>query len=494
MAKQEDHFAESSPRAPIGSESLRRPLDSTCEMAARLFEVGAASLMLVRGGKKQIIGSHGIPVKMRSLDWDQARPPYGPNEQFILTEAAANPFARYLFAEFGLAAVGSLIRKPVVQTRSHEISLLVLGEKAIAKPSARKLKLLDEIVALAKAEIKAVAKLVADPHNDVTVPLRLAEVEHEVAVASGAAFLLNAELRIVAANGAAAKLTGVSHKKLIGMRHDDITEPTADAVNFLYRRALETLLSPPDFEVIVSDSRGRNRVYRLSVTPFSPTDTRDYFLFVLAQEVTSLVSRTEKLSNAIDRDHGVVLPLDPTHAFLMDTLVKRRAIRQRKTVNYLSLRGWRQPIRDYQIKALKALKQNIPPEFPKAIASEIAAEVESLFGKAGFKAIVPMPCGHSRGDSCLSLEVARALGAELSLPVIPAFIPQPLKGASHPKENAKRPPLALAHIIDQPVLLIDDVATSGAHIEEAVKLLKPTCKAVMAIAWISGDAADKRGS
>jgi predicted amidophosphoribosyltransferase len=53
--------------------------------------------------------------------------------------------------------------------------------------------------------------------------------------------------------------------------------------------------------------------------------------------------------------------------------------------------------------------------------------------------------------------------------------------------------LALARVIDEPVLLIDDVATSGAHIEEAVKLLKPTCKAVMAIAWISGDAADKAG-
>jgi hypothetical protein len=118
--------------------------------------------------------------------------------------------------------------------------------------------------------------------------------------------------------------------------------------------------------------------------------------------------------------------------FLMDTLVKRRVIRQRKTVNYLALRGWRQAIRDYQIKALKALKQNLPPEFPKAIAHEIAAEVESLFGKAGFKAIVPMPCGHSSEDSCLSLEIARSLGAELSLPVIQAFVPQPQKGSSHP--------------------------------------------------------------
>jgi predicted amidophosphoribosyltransferase len=38
-----------------------------------------------------------------------------------------------------------------------------------------------------------------------------------------------------------------------------------------------------------------------------------------------------------------------------------------------------------------------------------------------------------------------------------------------------------------PVILVDDVATSGAHIEEAVKLLKPGCGAVLAVVWISGD-------
>ncbi len=99
-------------------------------------------------------------------------------------------------------------------------------------------------------------------------------------------------------------------------------------------------------------------------------------------------------------------------------------------------------------------------EFPASIAAEIADEVNALFGSAGFKAIVPMPCGHSRGDSCLSLEIARALGLITGLPVIQAFLSEPVKGVSHPKENLKRPPLKLARVINEPVLLVDDVATS----------------------------------
>lgn len=298
-------------------------------------------------------------------------------------------------------------------------------------------------------------------------------------------------MSIISANDRAAQTTGVAADRLIGMNHADITEPTANAVNFIYRRALETLESPPDFEISVGADGEPARIYRLNVTPFSPIDTRNYYLFVTVEEATRLIARASNLSNAIDEDHGFEAPKDPSQLFLLDTLVKRRAIRQRKTTNYLALRAWRQPIREYQIKALKALKQNIPPELPQAIAREIAVEVDSFFGRAGFKAIVPIPCGHSRGNSCLSLEIARALGAEFGLPVIPAFLRQTVKGSSHPKENTKRPPLTLARIISEPVLLVDDVATSGAHIEEAVKLLKPTCGAVMSIAWIGGDASGK---
>ncbi len=491
MAASTNEFAEDGVRRSAFTTQGARPLDDLCELASRLFDLRAACLLLKQHGMSRMVASHGLPVKMRSIGWDFSNAPYGPEERYILADATDSSFAQSLFHEFGLRPAGGLLRAPVVNEEGYSLSLMLLGDKPIAMPTAKKLALLDEIIALARVEFKTVEDLLTDPTSDVTVARTLAEVEAMVAECPMAAFLLNDQLRIVAANEGASAITTISGSELIGLGHADIAGQTADAVNFLYRRALETLESPPDFEVIISQDRENAKVYRLSVSPFSPVDTRDYFLFVMVEEATRITSRLANLANAIDEDHGVEPPKDPSQLFLLDTLVKRRAIRQRKTTNYLALRSWRQSIRDYQIKALKALKQNIPPELPKAIAKEVAEEVDALFGRSGFKAIVPMPCGHSRGSHCLSLEIARALGVEMGLPVVQAFLHQPTKGSSHPKKNTRRPPLALARVISEPVLLVDDVATSGAHIEEAVKLLKPTCGAVMSVAWIGGDVSDK---
>jgi predicted amidophosphoribosyltransferase/PAS domain-containing protein len=490
MSVHSSQFAESGPGNRLFETHDRASLDATCEMAVRLFDMTAAALILVKDKTARLIGGHNLPVKMRTIAWDAPKAPYSEEQRYVLTNAENNSFAQFAFHEAGLPDVGSLLRTPVLQTPTYLVSLMVFGSTQISKPTAKKIKLLDDIVALAQTGIKQIADILADPENDVTVPLTLPEVITKIDAASYAVSLLDSNLRIIATNAHVAKMLGVDAGNLLGMSQYEIDAPSADAVNFLYRQALATMQSPPDFEVIINqkDNVGE-RIYKLQVTPFSPSDTRDYFLLVLAQDVTSLAHRIHKLSDAIDSDHGVARPADPSQLFLMDTLVKRRSIRQRKNVNFLTLRSWREPIREYQIKALKALKQNITPDLPKAIADELKIEIENLFGKAAFKAIVPMPCGHSRADSCLSLEIARALGLEFSLPVIQAFIPQRAKGVSHPKNNLKRLPLALARIIEEPVLLVDDVATSGAHIEEAVGLLKPTCRAVMAIAWIGGNVA-----
>jgi predicted amidophosphoribosyltransferase len=122
------------------------------------------------------------------------------------------------------------------------------------------------------------------------------------------------------------------------------------------------------------------------------------------------------------------------------------------------------------------------------IASEMAADVRSLLGAGGFKAIVPMPCGHSAPGRCLSSAIARSLGRRLKLPVTHALSLAVEKGTSHPKTNASRSAMALVAPAEGPVLLVDDVTTSGRHIEEAVNLLRKADTAAMAIAWIGGDA------
>jgi predicted amidophosphoribosyltransferase len=181
-------------------------------------------------------------------------------------------------------------------------------------------------------------------------------------------------------------------------------------------------------------------------------------------------------------------PQEATAEFLFKTLVLRRALRSRNDVSYVTLRSWRQPIREHQISALKALKRHAPDSISGEIAAEIADDVRSLFGGGGFTAVVPMPCGHSVRGRCLSPVIARGVGAALGLPVAHALALPVERGGSHPKANARRAAMQLIAPIEGPVLLVDDVATSGRHIEEATRLLRAKGANVLAVAWIGGDA------
>jgi len=147
----------------------------------------------------------------------------------------------------------------------------------------------------------------------------------------------------------------------------------------------------------------------------------------------------------------------------MDTLLVRRAIRARKTVNYLTLRSWHQPIRNYQTEAMRALKQYVPPSLPKVIAAKLVAEANCLIDIAAFKAIVSIPCSHSIGGHCPSQEIARSIATQLKLSVALSLPFQSMKSSLHPKENAGRPPFILQRTLSEPVVLAYHVSTSGSY-------------------------------
>ena len=121
------------------------------------------------------------------------------------------------------------------------------------------------------------------------------------------------------------------------------------------------------------------------------------------------------------------------------------------------------------------------------IAEEILAAISAMVGVTSFDGIVPIPCGHSGVDNCLSTMIADHLSTKIGIPVVKAFAPRPLKGSSHPKASAKMSPSKLRLEPRGNFLLVDDVATSGRHLEEAVELLRREGADVMAIAWIGGE-------
>lgn len=85
---------------------------------------------------------------------------------------------------------------------------------------------------------------------------------------------------------------------------------------------------------------------------------------------------------------------------------------------------------------------------------------------------------------CLTFALAEAVAARLGVAFCPAFERIETTGSSHPRRNAGRPPMKLRDALTGRVLLIGDVATSGAHLAEAAMLLSKTASAVLPLVWI----------
>jgi hypothetical protein len=175
----------------------------------------------------------------------------------------------------------------------------------------------------------------------------------------------------------------------------------------------------------------------------------------------------------------------PVSRFLDETLVPAQRLLRRNETSYVSVRRWRSSIRKHQIAALRALKSDLPDTFVAATAAELARAVRAVYGSPEACVVVPVPCGHS-GPGCFSGKLAHALAAELGVTAVDAFEPIAVaKGSSHPRQNGARPSMRLARTVDCPVILVDDVATSGSHIDEAASLLRQSAPSVWPVVWIT---------
>jgi len=480
---------EDAPRGPHLEAPTGQTLERLCGMARWLFDAQSGALVLHQRDVGRVIASSGLSRQFRSREWSFDLVGYDPGDRVVLTDASAAKDIQPKLRLLGLDQAGFYLRAPVIVETNYVLSLIVADATPRKAPDARKMKLLDDLIGLIRVEFTALETVLRDPDAHVTAAIHLDEVRRSIGDMKDPAALLDAQLRLIAINDALAARLGRPPADLLGLRPKDLGEQImADSIDALCRRALDARLSPPDFEIVTKDHSGVRRVLQVAISPFSPIETTDYFLFISAREISGFLAREESLSRRIGKAEGRRAPEEPSLTFLLETLIERRSIRARNGVHYLTLRSWRAAIRDWQIKALRALKGKIPPAMPQAIARDICAETEALLGVSAFRAVVPVPCGHSAETACLSLEIARAVGAGIGAPVVQAFAFQNLKGSSHPKENTRRPKLKLINPVNEPVLIVDDVSTSGAHLEEAVKLLRPHAGLAFAVAWIGGDA------
>jgi hypothetical protein len=207
-------------------------------------------------------------------------------------------------------------------------------------------------------------------------------------------------------------------------------------------------------------------------------DGSQRFATITVTDRSQTLLRVEDVAAPRHESPGVV------SEFLLTTLIRQKRLLRRGVVPYHALARWRTPIKDTQIAALKALKRDPGDAFLALIAEEMAQAARTLFGQQTFKGVTHVPCGNS-GSNCLAARLASQVAANLGVEAIDAFEPLAPSGGSHPRGNTRRASMVLRQKPDVPVLLIDDVATSGAHIEEAAMLLRATAPAVLPLVWIA---------
>ena len=206
---------------------------------------------------------------------------------------------------------------------------------------------------------------------------------------------------------------------------------------------------------------------------------------LLPSATTPFSKQNEKLEAAenVPRQ-SVEISDDPLLLFLERSLIKRRSLSTRKSTTFVTLRTWRKSAKDTQINALKSLKLERSPHAIHGVASELVAAIVEMYSGIPFSAVIPIPRGHSDHENSFSVLLAEEVARLLSLPFHSPLVGRVKKGSSHPKERASFPAYKIQGTVSGSVLLIDDVVSSGAHMEKAILALKNAGAFPMAIAWI----------
>ena len=173
-------------------------------------------------------------------------------------------------------------------------------------------------------------------------------------------------------------------------------------------------------------------------------------------------------------------------AGLLGSLVYRPTVFRRNHVGWIAACAWRTRAKADDIVALKRAKRELDPGLIDNIAESVAALVLQLHGCRAADAITTVPCGHSRRPDCFGKRLAQAVGRSLGVQFLQVFADRPCSGVSHPKEFRKLPPLRQIADPVSSMILIDDLATSGWHIEESLTALRCLGASTSAFVWIGG--------
>lgn len=171
---------------------------------------------------------------------------------------------------------------------------------------------------------------------------------------------------------------------------------------------------------------------------------------------------------------------------LRRSLTYRPRILSRNDVSWIATHAWRTKEKGRGLAALKQVKRHLPAAVIDDAAEPIATIIRQLVGGIPAHAVTCPPCGHSRRPDCFGARLARRVAEALEVSFIQVFADRPCGGTSHPRQSAQLRPLTQIGVVPSSIIVVDDLATSGRHLEEMVLALRQLGSAASAFAWISG--------
>lgn len=462
-------------------------LERLASLAAALVGAPMAAIVRAKPGRVDIVAGHQVSAVAYAVDIDDKAAEFEPGQPGLVLDTAKHPYFATHPMVAGAPFLGAIIRLPI---KSEERLSLVIGfREAIEQPDPERVRALAELANLAAREYEL--GQVHEP-DGLDLKVTLDQLITRTDALSQPVALLDADLKYLHVNPMMATLNRRDAASHIGQSIRQMGVPSVEALEAIFEIALRDGRSFEQVELIAERMDDHVKIYSISCRPLRSIGRTEPLLEIIASDVTSLRMTEAQIENGLaEATFGKSFQLDPTVRFLTETLVKRQSLRQRKATGYLTLRSWRKPVRTYQIEALKALKMAPPHSLVETAASEIVEAVGRIVGTSAFSHVTPIPCSRSAEDACLSRLIAAEVAHLIGKPLVLLLASAPRKGSSHPKGNASRPPLRLVKPATGPCLIIDDVATSGAHMEEAITTLRPSAGSVFGVAWIGGDADDK---
>lgn len=483
-----ERFAQPADQAPQLFEiSARQRLSRILELGASLLGAPHAAIVKVADSSMRFIAGVGFDLDVVPIRWSFEAAGYSPEEIVAFEDTSSNRcFAR-------IPVFGQLYRyfvhAPINRDRSGHWTCMIFGAKhPRQRPGDAQTRFIRRLAAIAAAEIDLLDSVTGFLHRVALGLWTADDVGRIIATSSLPAALIDASGRIHA--------TSESGSRLFKDERHGFSDARAAAGRESLVRALARFLELANTPLMTeaalpSSETPEPRTYVIGVAPLSQFNDGAKYGAVVAIDVSQARDALTAVESAIHSPLriGDTVANWPSVEFLLSTLVRRRSIRKRNGATYLALRQWRAAVKKCQLNAMRALKLNPDPTFVSLVSDELAVAAREVFGAKQFAAVAPIPCGHSRSVNCLSVLLARAVAARLRTPMIETFEPMPSPGVSHPRENLKRDSLRLRVPAPGPLLLLDDVATSGQHIGEAQSLLLPSAGVVHSLVWIGGDAA-----